>query len=85
AGLNTSLGVVLLLADRTAEAVPFLETSRQLEPANPQTAFFLGQAYARNGRLGDARQVLNAGLQQAEQAGQTATARNFREILSLLP
>jgi tetratricopeptide (TPR) repeat protein len=85
AGLNLNLGVMFLLADRTVEAVPLLETSRRLEPGNPQTAFFLGQAYARSGRLEEARQVLKAGLKQAEQAGQAATARNFREILSLLP
>lgn len=83
--LNASLGVRLLVSDRVAEAVPPLEAYHRLQPANPQAALFLGQAYARTGRLAEARQVLADGLRQAEQAGQGGTARNFREILSVLP
>ncbi|AOS43595.1 tetratricopeptide repeat protein [Lacunisphaera limnophila] len=85
ADLNAGLGVRLLVTDRVPEAVPLLETFYRLQPANPQAALFLGQAYARSGRMPDARRVLAAGLDQAERAGQTATARNFREILSMLP
>lgn len=83
--LNAGLGLRLLIADRAAEAVPLLETYQRAQPANPQAALFLGQAYARSGRLEEARRVLTAGLQLAEQAGQSATVRNFREILSVLP
>lgn len=85
ADLNAGLGLRLLVTDRAAEAVGPLETFSRLQPGNPQAALFLGQAYARTGRLGEARRVLTAGLRQAEQAGQTATAGNFREILSMLP
>jgi HemY protein len=85
AELNASLGVQLLISNRVAEAVPHLETYHRLQPANAQAALFLGQAYARTGRLPEARAVLSAGLDQAEQAGQSATARNFREILTMLP
>lgn len=83
--LNASLGVFLLVADRASEAVPALEAYHRLQPASPQAALFLGQAYARSGRLAEARRVLTAGLQQAEQAGQSPTVRHFREILSMLP
>lgn len=82
--LNASLGVQLLITDRIAEAVPYLEAYHRLQPANTQAALFLGQAYARTGRVAEARQVLTAGLQAAELAGQAGTARNFREILSVL-
>lgn len=85
AGLSASLGVLLLVADRAAEAVPLLEACHRLEPGNLQHVFYLGQAYARTDRLAEARQVLGAGLQQAEAAGQAAAAGNFREILSALP
>jgi tetratricopeptide (TPR) repeat protein len=85
ADLSAALGVQLLVSNRVEEALPFLETYHRLQPASAQAALFLGQAYARTGRLREARDVLTAGLRKAEQAGQTATARNFREILSILP
>jgi tetratricopeptide (TPR) repeat protein len=85
ADLNAGLGVGLLVTDRVAEAVPLLETYHRARPTNPQAALFLGQAYARTGRMQEARRVLTAGLQQAEQTGQTSTAGHFREILSMLP
>lgn len=83
--LNAGLGVRLLVTDRVAEAVPLLEIYQRAQPANAQAALFLGQAYARTGRMPEARRVLTAGLQQAERAGQTTTAGHFREILSMLP
>jgi tetratricopeptide (TPR) repeat protein len=83
--LNAELGVHLLITHRAEEAVPMLEIYRRAQPTNPQTALFLGQAYARTGRLADARRVLTAGMQQAEQTGQVESAKNFREILSVLP
>jgi len=85
AELNASLGVLLLVSGRVEESVPALETYHRLKPENAPGALFLGQAYARTGRLPEARAVLADGLRQAEQSGQAATARNFREILSLLP
>lgn len=83
--LNAGLGVRLLVTERTAEAVPFLEIFQRAQPANTQAALFLGQAYAQAGRMADARRVLTTGLHQAEQAGQTGTAGHFREILGMLP
>ncbi|HEX2860467.1 MAG TPA: tetratricopeptide repeat protein [Lacunisphaera sp.] len=82
--LNASLGLQLLIGDRAAEAVPLLEIYQRAQPANPQAALFLGQAYARSGRMPDARRILTDGLRQAEHAGQTALAGHLREILSAL-
>jgi len=82
--LNAGLGLRLLLTDRAAEAVPLLEIYQRAQPTNPQAALFLGQAYARTGRLDEARRVLTAGLHHAGQSGQTSTVRNLSEILSRL-
>lgn len=84
-GLNANLGVQLLVLQRPAEAVPTLENYQRLQPGNPQASLFLGQAYVQTGRIADARRVLTTALQQAEQAGNSATARHCREILVLLP
>lgn len=84
AELNASLGVLLLLSGRIPEAVPPLESFQRTQPTNPQAALYLGQAYARTGRLEEARRVLTAGLRAAEQSGQTATAGHLREILTML-
>lgn len=83
--LNAGLGVRLLVTDRVEEAVPLLETYHRLQPANAQAALFLGQAYARTGRMAEARGVLTAGLEQAQRSGTATTVRNFQEILSMLP
>jgi predicted Zn-dependent protease len=83
--LNAGLGVLLLIADRVTEATPWLEAYHRLQPANPQAALFLGQAYARTGQITEARRVLTAGLQQAEQTNQHSAAGHLREILSMLP
>jgi len=83
--LNADLGVQLLIMHRAEEAVPMLEIYRRAQPANPQAALFLGQAYAHNGRIAEARTVLAAGLRDAEQSGQTKTAQSLREILTMLP
>jgi tetratricopeptide (TPR) repeat protein len=85
AELSAGLGVHLLLTDRVSEAVPLLENYHRARPTSPQAALFLGQAYARTGRMQEARRVLAAGLQQAESSGQSTTAGHFREILSALP
>jgi HemY protein len=83
-GLNASLGVHLLITDRAADAVPFLEIYQRAQPANLQAALFLGQAYARTRRTPEARRILTDGLRQAEESGQTTAAGHFREILSAL-
>jgi tetratricopeptide (TPR) repeat protein len=85
ADLNVDLGALLLAANRVSEAVPPLETYYRLQPAKPEASLLLSQAYARTGRLPKAREVLTAGLQHAEKAGETAAAKQFREILSKLP
>lgn len=85
ADLNAGLGVRLLLTARVDEAVPLLEAYHRLQPTNSQAALFLGQAYARTGRMPEARAVLTAGLEQAQRAGPATTVRHFQEILSMLP
>ncbi len=82
--LNASLGVRLLITNRVAAAVPLLESYQRAQPENPEAALFLGQAYARTGRIPDARRILTEGLRRAELSGQTTTAGHFREILSVL-
>jgi Flp pilus assembly protein TadD len=76
--------VLLLVAGRLEEARGPLEIYRRVKPADPQSSLFLGQVYARLGRLDDARRVLNEGAQIAERAGNTNTARFCREILQQL-
>ena len=82
--LQASLGVMLLLRGQVAQALEHLEAYRRLEPGNPQTALFLGQAYAQLGRTQQARVVLTEGAEQAERAGNSSTAAYCREILSQL-
>lgn len=79
--LQARLGALLLVEGRVDRAVVPLEAFRRLEPTNPQAALFLGQAYARLGRIAQARQLLEAGVLEAERAGHTPTAEHCREIL----
>lgn len=83
--LNAALGILLLLKGDVEQAVGPLEIYQRTSPTNPQAALFLGQAYARVGRLPEARTVLTSGLRQAEQANQRTTANHLREILTQLP
>ncbi|MEZ5277443.1 MAG: tetratricopeptide repeat protein [Opitutaceae bacterium] len=83
--LNIDLGVLLLINDRVPEALPLLENYHRLQPDDPQGALFLGQAYARSGKLADARTVLERGAAAADAQGNTRTAAFCREILSQLP
>lgn len=85
ADLNMDLGALLLATNRVAEAVAPLEAYYRLKPAKPEASLLLSEAYARSGRLAKAREVLAAGLQHAEQAGETTATNQFREILSKLP
>jgi HemY protein len=82
--LQAGLGVMLLVHGPVAEAVAPLEAYRRLQPGNAQASLFLGQAYARLGRITEARAVLAEGAAQADKAGNAATAAFCREILSQL-
>jgi hypothetical protein len=62
-----------------------LEAYHRLQPQNPQSSLFLGQAYAATGRLEDARRLLTEGLEAATRAGNSTTAQHCREILQQLP
>ena len=53
----------------------------QKQPRNPQSALFLGQAYAQSGRLEEARAVLTEGAQIADEMGRSSTAENCRDLL----
>ncbi|HTP84855.1 MAG TPA: tetratricopeptide repeat protein, partial [Alphaproteobacteria bacterium] len=73
-----------LIEGRFTDAVAPLEAYHRLQPDDPQTALFLGQAYAATGRREQARQILAEGVRLAERAGNTTTARHCREILDQL-
>lgn len=84
AELHASLGVLCLVQDRVEEARPALEAYHRLQPADPQSSLFLGQAYLRLGRVDEARRILAEGEQLARRAGNATTAAHFREILRSL-
>jgi len=84
AELHVSLGVLLLTQGRVEAARPALEAYARLQPANPQSALFLGQVYLQLGRRDEARRILSAGEQLALRAGQATTAAHFREMLRSL-
>jgi tetratricopeptide (TPR) repeat protein len=52
---NLRLGQLLVMTDREAEAVPFLEQAHEAMPHLPDIARELGKAYRKSGRLQDAR------------------------------
>lgn len=85
AELQMRLGTLCLMANRFADAVEPLEAYHRLQPADPQSYLFLGQAYAAVRRYADARQILVKGVQAAERTGNTSTAQYCREILQQLP
>ena len=84
AELQASLGVLLLTQGRAEDARPPLEAYARLQPANPQSALFLGQAYLQLGHRDEARRILITGEQLARQAGQAETAAYCREMLQSL-
>jgi Flp pilus assembly protein TadD len=67
-----SLGQALLASDRTAEAIPSLETAVKLQPENPATHFHLATAYRRSGRKVEADRETMAHKQTTERARQVA-------------
>lgn len=83
--LQVRLGTLLLLQGRFGDAVGPLEEYHRLQPENPQSSLYLGQAYAAVGRRDEARQVLTAGAAIADRLGNTQTADFCREILRQLP
>jgi HemY protein len=85
AELPARLGALYLIQRRFADAIEPLEMFHHLQRDNPQSALFLGQAYAAVGRRDDARRILTEGVQVAEKAGNDVTARHCRDILERLP
>lgn len=65
------LGRALIAAGKPAEAIPPLETSVKLQPANPMTHFQLGNAYRLAGRKEDADREFLAHRTTSEKARQT--------------
>lgn len=61
-------GFFLLQVGRVNEAVSHLERARAADPLLPQTARFLGDAYAATGALGDALAEFDRGLQLGSDA-----------------
>ena len=84
AELQFRLGTLCLIQGHFAEAVAPLEAYHRLQPDNPQSSLFLGQAYAATGRRDEARRILTEGAQLAERNGNTTTAQHCREILQQL-
>ncbi len=82
--LQASLGTLLLVQGRFADAIAPLEALRGERPEDPQAALFLGQAYAAVGRTAEAKRVLAAGAELAERQGNRTTAAHCREILQHL-
>ncbi len=82
--INAGWGVWLLVRGRVTEAVRPLELYREAQPENPRAALFLGQAYARTGRVNEAIDVLTVGERLAREAGSAETAAFCREILEHL-
>ncbi|HVZ64525.1 MAG TPA: tetratricopeptide repeat protein [Lacunisphaera sp.] len=82
--LHVRLGTLFLLQGRFGDAVGPLEEYHRLQPDNPQSSLYLGQAYAAVGRRDEARQVLTAGAAVADRQGNTQTADFCREILRQL-
>jgi predicted Zn-dependent protease len=82
--LQVRLGTLFLLQGRFADAVGPLEEYHRLQPENPQSSLYLGQAYAAVGRRDDARRVLTAGAAIADRQGNAQTANFCREILRQL-
>jgi tetratricopeptide (TPR) repeat protein len=52
---QVALGRAFLSMGQTVQSIPALETAVKLAPENPQTHFYLEQAYRRAGRNSDAR------------------------------
>ena len=81
---QANLGTLYLVQGRFADAVSPLEAYHRLQPQDPQSSLFLGQAYAATGRREDARRLLTEGLETATRAGNTTTAQHCQEILDQL-
>ena len=84
AELQAGLGTLYLIQGRFADAIRPLEAFHRLQPGNPQSSLFLGQAYAAMGQRDEARRILTEGVQIAERSGNSTTAQHCRDILQQL-
>jgi len=82
--LNIRLGMIYLVQGRFLDACGPLESFHRQQPDDPQGALYLGQAYAKLGRIADARRILTEGEQTAERTGNSRTAEHCRQILRQL-
>jgi len=83
--LVSHLGTMLLVAGQPQQALPWLESFHKMRPDDARGALYLGQAYAMQGRLPEAKQILTEGIAAAEHAHAAETATHLREILNSLP
>lgn len=79
--LLLGLGTFYLARARYAEAINPLEIAGRLQPQNPRTCLFLGQAYAATNNLEKARAILTTGAALADQAHDAATGNGCRQLL----
>ena len=79
--LLLGLGTFYLARARYAEAINPLEIAGRLQPQNPRTCLFLGQAYAATNNLEKARAILTTGAALAERAHDAATGNGCRQLL----
>jgi rhomboid protease GluP len=70
-----NLGIVYLRLDRVEDAVAMLEKAQATAPADPEVGFYLGTAYAQAGRTAEAKQLMQAYLDQQPQGELADMAR----------
>lgn len=75
------LGTLQLAQGNFRSALPALEVLITHRPNDPRAHLFLAQAYLMDGRIRQARNLLENGLRLAEQADQPGTVANLREML----
>lgn len=78
------LGVDYLGSGRTAMAIRELRASLQLEPRDPATLLWLGEAYRRKGEFNEAEQHYEKAYKMAKRQGDTQTEQDARLNLSAL-
>ncbi len=78
------LGIDYLSSRRTAMAIRELAASLELDPKDPQTHLWLGEAYRRKGQTSKAEAFLVDAIAAAERSGDTRTEQDARLNLSAL-
>lgn len=78
------LGVDYLSSRRTAMAIRELTASLELDPSDPQTHLWLGEAYRRKGQIEKAESFLRDAIELAERGKETRTEQEARLNLSAL-